>query len=146
MKNFVQEGKTLSLLAPYAVASGAGFQVGRIFAVATGTAANGAAVEGAVEGVYTLAKTDEQAWTVGVPIYWDDTAKEATIVGTGRLLIGYAVETVAVTAGLVAGKVRLAGAPYPQAAHVADASAGNAAEINALRNALRLVGIIAPAP
>jgi len=108
MKNFVQPGETLSLIAPYAVASGAGFQVGRIFAVASGAAAIGAAVEGVTEGVFTLAKADEEAWTVGAAIYWDNSAKECTVTDGGTmLLIGVAAEALADTAGIVTGKVRL---------------------------------------
>jgi predicted RecA/RadA family phage recombinase len=34
MKNYVQEGDVLTLTAPYAVASGAGLQVGSIFGFA----------------------------------------------------------------------------------------------------------------
>lgn len=144
MQNYVQEGETLSLTAPYALSAGDGFQVGRIFAVAAGDADNGAAVEGVTEGVFTLTKTDEQAWTVGQAIYWDNSNKECTNDGaSGKLPIGVAVEAVAVTAGLVTGKVRLNGAPMQQAAFVADASAGSATEINALRNALIAAGFMA---
>jgi len=108
MNNYVQEGRALTLTAPYAVASGAGFQVGRIFAVATDAAANGATVVGQTEGVYTLAKTDEEAWTVGAAIYWDNSAKECTVTDGGTmLLIGVAAEALANTAGIVTGKVRL---------------------------------------
>jgi predicted RecA/RadA family phage recombinase len=38
MKNFVQPGNTITLTAPYAVASGDGLLVGYIFGVAAGTA------------------------------------------------------------------------------------------------------------
>ena len=65
MKNFVQTGDVLSLLAPYDVAAGAGFKVGSIIAVATSAALSGAAVEGAVVGVFDVAKVSAQAWTVG---------------------------------------------------------------------------------
>ena len=40
MKNFVQPGSTITLTAPYAVASGDGLLVGAIFGVAAGDAAN----------------------------------------------------------------------------------------------------------
>jgi len=38
MKNYVQPGNTITLTAPYAVASGDGLLVGAIFGVASGTA------------------------------------------------------------------------------------------------------------
>ena len=41
MKNYVQPGNTITLTAPYAVASGDGLLVGSIFGVASGTAALG---------------------------------------------------------------------------------------------------------
>lgn len=107
MKNYVQKGDTLSLTAPYAVASGAGFKVGSIFAVASGPADSGAAVEGATVGVFDLAKTSAQAWTQGVAIYWDDTAKECTTTSSGNTKIG--VAAIAASNPSAAGRVRLNG-------------------------------------
>ncbi len=45
MKNFVQPGNTITLTAPYAVASGDGLLVGSIFGIAAGAAALGEPVE-----------------------------------------------------------------------------------------------------
>ncbi len=42
MQNFLQEGRTLTLTAPYNVNSGGGMLVGSIFAVATNAASSGA--------------------------------------------------------------------------------------------------------
>lgn len=91
MKNFVQRGDTLTLFAPYDVASGAGFQVGSLFAVASGAAASTKAVEGVRVGVFDLAKVSAQAWSAGDRVYWDNAAKLCTTVATGNLLIGSAV-------------------------------------------------------
>lgn len=91
MKNFVAEGKTLTLLAPYQVASGDGLLVGSVFGVASNDAANGAEVEAVVEGVFTLKKTSAQAWTVGALIYWDNTAKECTTTVSTNKLVGTAM-------------------------------------------------------
>ena len=44
MKNFIQEGKSLTLVAPYALTSGQGALIGSLFGVANGAAANGAEV------------------------------------------------------------------------------------------------------
>ena len=91
MKNFIQDGRTITLAAPYTVSSGGGLLVGSIFGVASNDATSGADVEARTEGVFSLAKTSAQAWTVGQLIYWDDTNKVATSVLTGNKLIGTAV-------------------------------------------------------
>lgn len=95
MQNFIQKGDTLSLLAPYDVASGAAFMVGGIFAVAAQAALSGAPVEGARRGVYELAKVSAQAWAVGDPIYWDNAAKLLTNVPGDLPRVGFATEVAA---------------------------------------------------
>ena len=110
MKTYVQPGNTITLTAPYAVASGDGLLVGSIFGVAAGTAALGEAVETVVEGVYDLKKVASQAWAAGDKIYWDNTAKNTTKTLTSNTLIGVATEAVAGGAGDVVGRVRLNGA------------------------------------
>ena len=85
MKSFVQHGGVLTLIAPYAVASGAPFKVGAFVAVAVNAAALGAAVEGVTEGVYTVPKVSAQACAGGDKIYWDDAAKLMTNVSGGTL-------------------------------------------------------------
>ena len=110
MKNYVQPGNTITLTAPYAVASGDGLLVGSIFGVAAGTAALGEAVEAALNGVYDLKKVASQAWAAGDKVYWDNTAKEATKTTTSNTVIGVAVVAVAGGAGDTIGRVRLNGA------------------------------------
>ncbi len=90
MKNFIQQGNVLSLLAPYAVASGAPFKVGSIVAVAVASASSGGAVEGMSAGVFTLPKVSAQAWAVGDKIYWDDSAKLMTTTALNNTLVGCA--------------------------------------------------------
>ena len=107
MKTYVQPGNTITLTAPYAVASGDGLLVGSIFGVASGTAALGETVEAALTGVYDLKKVASQAWSVGDKVYWDNTAKEATKTTTSNTLIGVAIEAVAGGAGDTIGRVRL---------------------------------------
>ena len=100
MRNFVQEGDALSLLAPYALAAGDGALVGSLFVVAKTAAANGAAFEGVPEGVFTLTKethASTQAWTPGLKLYWDNTNKRVTITATSNTLIGCAIAAVAST-------------------------------------------------
>ncbi len=90
MKNFVQPGNTLTLVAPYTVVSGAGLLVGNIFGVASADAASGADVEAVTEGVFDLAKVSAQAWAQGDPIYWDDSAKLCTTTAGANTPIGHA--------------------------------------------------------
>jgi len=110
MKNYVQPGNTITLTAPYAVASGDGLLVGSIFGVAAGTAALSESVETALTGVFDITKVGSQAWTSGARIYWDDTNKRTTNVATSNTLIGVAIEAVAGGAGDTIGRVRLNGA------------------------------------
>ncbi len=109
MKNYVQPGNTITLTAPYDVASGDGLLVGSIFGVAAGDAESGATVEAALTGVFDLTKVGSQAWAVGDKVYWDDTNKRCTTVATDNTLIGVAVEAVAGGAGDTVGRVRLNG-------------------------------------
>lgn len=92
MKNFVQAGKTLTLVAPSGgILSGAGLLAGSIFGVANHNAAEGDPVECDMEGVFDLVKTAAQTFTVGAKAYWDNTAKSVTAVSTDNSLIGAAV-------------------------------------------------------
>ena len=96
MKNQISPGQTLTTAAPYVLAAGGGAQVGSMFGVAAGDAANGASVVLWMVGEFSLAKTSAQAWTVGQLIYWDNTNKVATsAAGTGNVKIGFATAVAA---------------------------------------------------
>jgi len=95
MKNYVQDGEALDLLAPYEVSSGGGMLVGSIVAIAQGDALSGAPVVGVRRGVFVHAKTSAQAWTQGAKIYWDNTAKVFTTTSTSNTLCGVAAEAAA---------------------------------------------------
>ena len=88
MENLLLENDMLPVVAPYAVASGAGVLVGGIFGVAAHAAANGATVTIATEGVFTLPKATGSAWTSGQRLFWDDTNKVVTHVSTSNFNIG----------------------------------------------------------
>lgn len=110
MKNFVQRGDVISVTAPANVSAGAGVLVGSIFGVAVNTALSGAPVEIATRGVFDLTKAGSQAWTVGVRVYWDDTAKNCTTNASTNKLIGVAVAAVGSGAGETIGRVLLTAA------------------------------------
>ena len=90
MKNYSHKGDTCGFLVPYAVLAGAGFQVGSFFAVAKSDAANGAAVQGEVVGVFDLTKSTagSSGATAGTKVYWDNTAKVVTKTASTNMLIG----------------------------------------------------------
>jgi len=88
MKNYIQEGKTVTLTAAADVASGDIAIVGSLYSVATGTVASGDEFEGITEGVYEFTKTTADAPAQGAAAYWDDTEKEVTVATSGNTLIG----------------------------------------------------------
>lgn len=90
MKNYVQDGKALTLAAPYARASGEGAKIGSIFGIAIAAISSGATGVFQTEGVVTLAK-DTTAITAGLKVYWDDTNKVVTATSTSNLPIGLAI-------------------------------------------------------
>jgi predicted RecA/RadA family phage recombinase len=106
MKNFIQEGDTLTVAAPSGgVVSGALVIIGSLIGVAVMTAAVGVKVAVKTKGVFEFAKVSAQAWTVGAPIYWDSTAGNATTTSSGNTLIGYATEVAANPSAV--GRVRI---------------------------------------
>ena len=94
MNNFVQPGKTLTLIAPRAIASGAGILVGSIFGIAKAAAASGANVETQLVGVVDIAKA-VGAVTQGAKLYWDNTNFVVTTVAGGNTQIGVATQAAA---------------------------------------------------
>jgi predicted RecA/RadA family phage recombinase len=92
MKNFVQTGDIVPVIAPADVKSGDLVVVGTLFGVAHADAASGAPVEIKTSGVFILPKTSAQAWTQGVKVYWDATNKVLTTTVSTNLFIGNAVE------------------------------------------------------
>lgn len=108
MKNYVQPGDVLTLIAPSGgVVSGTPYLIGTIFAIAAYSAAAGAEFEGKVCGVFDVPKVSAQAWTQGATIYWDDTAKLFTTVSTSNTKVG--VATLAAANPSSTGRVRLNG-------------------------------------
>ena len=108
MKNFVQDGRMMTVPAPYSVASGGGVLVGSLFGVAAYNAAEGAPVEIATGGVFDLPKTAGDTPVIGSKLYWNASTKTLTTTAAGNTLVG-----VAALAGLgdaAAARVRLNGA------------------------------------
>ncbi len=107
MKNFIQPGHVVTFTAPAGgIQTGAGMLSGSLFGVASTTAAAGAEVEGAVEGVFELPKAADDV-SFGERLYWDETAKNVTTTATDNTLIGAAVASAASSVATV--RVRLNG-------------------------------------
>lgn len=103
--NYVQVGDTLSIPAPADVLSGGVVIAGGIVGIAQNDALTGALVDVATTDVWELAKVGADAFALGDPVYWDDTANLATVTTTGNTLIGVAIA--AAGAGVATVKVRL---------------------------------------
>lgn len=109
MKNFVALGDSMEITAPAALLSGQGVLIDSLFGIAQTNIANGERGIITLNGVYDLPKVASQAWSVGAKIYWNNTVKVTTNVGTNNSLIGVAVLAVGGTPGEVIGRVRLNG-------------------------------------
>jgi predicted RecA/RadA family phage recombinase len=113
MKNYVQEGKTVTVTAPAAVTSGQFITVGAIRGVAAFDAASGEPVELATEGVFTLPKLAADNIAAGDLLYWAGTACTKTA-GTGsKPLVGVATKPAAVNATTVQVKLGVHGLTGP---------------------------------
>ena len=88
MKNYVQPGDVITVVAPYAVTSGQGVLVGSLFGVATCDAANGTNVDIMPEGVFDITALTTDTGTAGTKMYWDNTNKRLTTTSTSNTLVG----------------------------------------------------------
>lgn len=97
MKNCIQEGESLNLIAPYAVSSGGGAIVGSIFGVASTDLASGDEGAFQLEGVYSLAKSTaaSSGGSQGAKAYFITSTKLVTAVSTSNTLIGVFTATCA---------------------------------------------------
>ena len=79
MKNFVQPGHALAVVAPSGgLVSGQAVLMGNLFGVAAYSAFAGASAEIVVTGVFTLPKASGVTFTAGAKAYWDNTAFDIT--------------------------------------------------------------------
>ncbi|HWW46551.1 MAG TPA: DUF2190 family protein [Xanthobacteraceae bacterium] len=104
MRNYVQKGDTVTVLAPADTASGAAVLVGAIFGFAVASAKSGEPLELKTVGVFDDAKKAAgAAWSVGDALYWDATEKELTKTATNNKLVGaaFAAAGTAATVGAV---------------------------------------------
>jgi predicted RecA/RadA family phage recombinase len=98
MKTWNREGCVLTLTAPTGgVVSGTAYQVGLLVVVATETVAQTLPFEALVKGVVTVPKVNDETWTEGMKVYWDDSAGKFTLDPdtTTNPLVGVAVQPIA---------------------------------------------------
>ena len=113
MKNFIQEGKTITVTAPSAVTSGQYVVVGAIRGVAAYDAAQGEPVEVTTEGVFTLPKVAADSIVPGDLLYWTGTAC-TKVPGTGsKPLVGVATKPAAANSTTVQVKLGTHGLTGP---------------------------------
>lgn len=92
MKGYIQDGDTLPFTAPYDVPAGGGVLVGALFLVAIAAVLSGGSGQGRRRGVMDVPKATGEAWTQGVKIYWDNTAKKLTTTAASNTLVGAAAQ------------------------------------------------------
>lgn len=90
MKNYIQDGKTISFTPTASVASGEAVLLGMLLVVAICAIAANTAGEGVTEGVFELPKKSTDVVAQGVDLYWDDTEKELTTTATDNTKVGKA--------------------------------------------------------
>jgi predicted RecA/RadA family phage recombinase len=95
MKNYVNEGKTITVTAAADILSGKGVLMGALFGVAQKDALSGDSLPLLRVGHVTLAKVSAQAWTEGAKVYWDNATKLVTTTASGNTLIGCATAVAA---------------------------------------------------
>lgn len=104
MKNYIQDGDTITVTAPATVVSGDFVQVGRVRGIAVTSAASGAQVELKTTGVFNIPKLGSEAFaSVGLPVYCvlaSDGVKTVTTASTtANVLVGVNLATSAASPG-----------------------------------------------
>jgi predicted RecA/RadA family phage recombinase len=91
MKNYIQDGNVLTLVAPAGgvIAGNIVIISATLFAVATTTEVAGDNFEGVMSNeVFNFTKTTANAPAQGANAYWNDVAKEVTTTAGGNTLVG----------------------------------------------------------
>lgn len=93
MQNMIQEGKTLTAIAPAGgFTSGNAYKINALFGVASTTVDEAEPCELSVEGVYEIPAVSADTATAFQKAYWNDTSKEISNDATGNSVVGYYTE------------------------------------------------------
>ncbi|MEL4391283.1 DUF2190 family protein [Shewanella xiamenensis] len=90
MKNYIQDGKSISHTPTVAVTSGQALLIGALLALAINNIPANTQGEFVTEGVFELPKKSTDDVALGVDLYWDDTANELTTTATDNTKVGKA--------------------------------------------------------
>lgn len=90
MKNYIQDGKTISHTPTVVVTSGQALLIGALLAVAISNIPANTQGEFVTEGVFELPKANTADIGQGDDVYWDDTAKVITATATDNTRVGKA--------------------------------------------------------
>lgn len=104
MKNFIQPGDNIDVIAPADVNSGAMVLIGSLLGVATKTVLSGATVSIGVKGVYKVPKLTANVWTVGLKVNYNTATGEFQLAASTLASAGTVVEAADGTKSV--GKVR----------------------------------------
>lgn len=106
MKNFVQDGNTMTYTAPADVSSGDVVKINNIVGIVKKDAKAGEEMVLVLVGVFKdLAKETGQSWSEGEAVYWDNANSRFTKTSAGNTEAGTAAEDATSAAGT--GIVRL---------------------------------------
>lgn len=107
METFSAPGEVLTFTAPSGspggVVSGTPVLIGSLLVIPSQDADGGDSFEGVAKGIFRGVKVATEAWTEGLKVYWDDTAKKFTSVqgsSPANVLVGVASKAVAAAIGL----------------------------------------------
>lgn len=107
MRNFIQQGDIITVIAPVALSSGQGVLIGNLFGVATTDAVAGGSLELATQGVFTLPKAANIALDACARVSWDAANNQIVAPASGMVPIGTVI--LAAANGTTSARVRLDG-------------------------------------
>lgn len=88
MINYTNSGETVSAVAPYAVASGGGALLNKLFGVAVKDYAQDEEGEFVTKGCFNLPAVSADTASAYALAYWNNSTKLVTTTATGNTLIG----------------------------------------------------------
>jgi predicted RecA/RadA family phage recombinase len=108
MKNLVQDGGTITAIAPYQRNAGECAKIGQLLGVAVNDVANAAEGVFKTEGVFELPKLTADNVPIGAKLWWDDTNRRFTLTNTANHPGGIAWEAASGSVSVVKVKINVA--------------------------------------
>lgn len=115
MKNFTQQGETITIIAAADLSAGQVVALGNVLGVACAAIANGAQVEVAIEGVFIVPKVSGAVIAQGESLTWDASAAafddNAAVPASGDITGAACFAFESAGAGVTSLQVRFTGVP-----------------------------------